>query len=459
MTTTLLVIALEFPPIQAAGVFRPLRFVTHLPKFGIRPVVVTFNPLQLADQAVHVFNKALSTRVPTDTPIYLLDVQCIEPDRPRTIETLGDDIRGVRCATFEQLFAEINARHRIDAIWATCPPFNMAGLALAARDAFRKPLIVDMRDAWSQWGMVPFRTWVHYRLTRRKEIDLINAADAVVCVTEQLADMQSQLTGKPKEGFQWIPNAYDFAAPPPRQLNLAAQKTPLRVAYAGQFYFNGLHEDAAGAIPWYKKKPHRWLHYYATKQRWIYRSPYFFFRAWARLRATNPMLGNRLEFHYVGHVPTWLEEMAAGFGLREFCTWHGVKSKQDTEHILSCSDALLSTSIKVVDGEDYCLASKTFDYIAAGKIVLGFVCPGAQRDFLLQANISVLFDPDDVSGSARTLGEVVEHGVRRDVNTQFLETYSSLSTTNKLADLIIRLCRGANGGFGHRPLRAQASTC
>ena len=42
--TNLLLIALEFPPIQAAGTFRPLRFLTHLPKFGIRPIVVTFDP-------------------------------------------------------------------------------------------------------------------------------------------------------------------------------------------------------------------------------------------------------------------------------------------------------------------------------------------------------------------------------------------------------------------------------
>ena len=222
-----------------------------------------------------------------------------------------------------------------------------------------------------------------------------------------------------------------------RRANCASPgKARLRISYVGQFYFNPLHEDPDGIIPWYKKKPHRWLHYYATRQRWIYRTPYFFFRAWARLRETNPELGDRLEFHYVGHLPEWLPEMAEAFGLAQLCTWHGLKPKQETQGILEGSDALLSTSIKVLDGEDYCLASKTFDYIAAGKPVLGFVCPGMQRDFLAGSSISVLFDPEDTEGSARKLGALVKNGVTLKVDLGYLETYSSLSTTCQLAEIV-----------------------
>jgi hypothetical protein len=434
--TNLLLIALEFPPIQAAGAFRPLRFVTHLPKFGIRPIIVTFNPMQLADGKVHVLNRALAAKVPSDTPIYLLDVAAIEPERPSASKLEVENAHGERCASVEELFARLNATEAIDAIWATCPPFNVAGLALAAMNAFGKPLVIDMRDAWSQWGSAPFRTWLHYRRVLRNELTLMNAADAVVCVTPQLAQMQWRLTRKPRDCFHWIPNAYDFEAPPPTELHLGPGKARVRISYAGQFYFNALHEDADGIIPWYRKKPHRWLHYYATRQRWIYRTPYFFFRAWAHLRRTNPALGDRLEFHYVGHLLDWLLEMADAFGLGHLCTWHGFKPKHETQDILEGSDALLSTSIKVPDGEDYCLASKSFDYIAAGKPVLGFVCPGTQRDFLVRSNISVLFDPDDPEGSARQLGELVENGVSRKIDRGYLETYSSLSTTRQLAEIV-----------------------
>lgn len=443
----LLVIALQFPPIQAAGAFRPLRFVTHLPKFGIRPIVVTFDPVQLADGKVHILNPALTAKVPNDTPIYILDVGSIERDRLSESKDAAADIHGIRCASFEELFAHLKATHSIDAIWATCPPFNVAGLALAARNALDKPLIVDMRDAWSQWGSAPFRTWLHYRRVLRDEVKLMNAADAIICVTPQLTRMQWQLTRKRRDQFHWIPNAFDFETSPPSELRLAPAKSRLRISYAGQFYFNALHENADGIIPWYKKKPHRWLHYYATRQRWIYRTPYFFFRTWARLREINPDLGNRLEFHYVGELPDWLSEMADAFGLGSFCTWHGLKPKQETQEILEGSDALLSTSIKVLGGEDYCLASKTFDYIAAGKPILGFVCPGTQRDFLEKSSISVLFDPDDTEGSCRQLGELVEHGLTKKVDLRYLSAYSSLSTTRQLAE-IVRQVSGAPAELG-----------
>jgi glycosyltransferase involved in cell wall biosynthesis len=450
----LLVIALEFPPIQAAGAFRPLRFVTHLPKFGIRPVVVTFNPAQLADGQAHNLNPALAARVPADTPIYLLDLSVIEPERRSGSNPPTEDFRGVRCGSLDELFARLKTEHAIDAIWATCPPFNVSGLALAARKALKKPLILDMRDAWSQWGSAPFRTWLHYRRVLRDEVSLMNAADAVVCVTPQLAEMQQRLTPKARSDFYWIPNAYDFEVQPPSKVILSPESPRVRVSYAGQFYFNSLHEDADGIIPWYRKMPHRWLHYYATQQRWIYRTPYFFLRSWARLRQTEPELGDRLEFHYVGQLPSWLPEMADAFGLGELCTWHGAKPKQQAQEIIDNSDALLSTSIKVLDGKDYCLASKTFDYIAAGKPVLGFVCPGAQRDFLVDSGIAVLFDPDDTDGSAQQLGELVQNGVTRRVDLSYLETYSSLSTTRRLAEVIGQV---AIGSVSRLPERTAAS--
>lgn len=437
--TRLLLIALEFPPIQSAGAFRPLRYVRHLQRFGIQPIVATYDPVQLADGRVHVLNRALEKEIPTDIPIYYLDVAAIEGSkkvRKGGAEAVQE--RG-RCRSVEELVSHVSASHAIDAIWATCPPFNVAKLALLAKAVFKRPLILDMRDAWTQWGSAPFRTWFHYRQILKDELKLMHAADAVVCVTPQLVEMQQRLSRKPAGQFHWIPNAYDFETPPPNEFRIAPSAGRFRVTYAGQFYFNALHEDINGVIPWHRKMPHRWLHYYSTQQRWIYRSPYFFFRAWQCLGRCRPDLADRIEFHYVGQLPKWLPEMAESFGLSRHCTWHGLRSKEGTMNILRESDALLSTSIKVLDGEDYCLASKTFDYLAAGKPILGFVCPGAQRDFLVGSGVSVLFDPDDSNGSARQLAEIMECGVVRPLNTDYVQEYSSIATTRRLAEVVERV--------------------
>ena len=445
----LLMIALEFPPIQVAGAFRALRFVTHLPKSGIRPIVVCFNPSQFANDTVHVLNRDLANRIPAETPIFFLDVSVLEANRPRLAESALGEFRGTHCYSMQELFGQIKKQFDIDAVYATCPPFNVKDLAIAAKRYFQKPLVLDVRDAWSQWGTAPFRTWFHYRNILKKEKEMLDAADAVTSVTTQLVDMEWKLTDKPKDRFHWIPNAYDQESLPSGEMVLEPNKERYKVAYVGQFYYNAVTETADGNVPWYRKMPHRWLHYHATRQRWIYRTPYFFFRAWQVFRESNPELSDRFEFHYVGHMQNWLAEMANEFGLSEFCTWHGFKSKQDTKTILDGCDAMLSTSIKVENGEDYCLASKTFDYIVAKKPVLGFVCPGSQQDFLVGSNISMLFDPDDSAASANKLRAMIDCGIRQEINHEFLDRFSAIATAADMSKVIHGMV--ATNAAGGRP--------
>lgn len=432
----LLMIALEFPPIQVAGAFRALRFATQLPKFGIRPIVVSFNPSQFANDTVHVLNRDLANKVPADTPIFFLDVSVLEFNRPRLADSSIGEFRGTHSYSMDELFANVKSHFDIEAVYATCPPFNVRELAIAAKQYFQKPLLLDVRDAWSQWGTAPFRTWFHYRNVLKKEKEMLEAADAVTSVTTQLVDMEWKLTRKPKDSFHWIPNAYDQEKLPSGEVVLEPKKDRYKVAYVGQFYYNAVTETADGNVPWYRKMPHRWLHYHATQQRWIYRTPYFFFRAWKAFREAYPDSRDQFEFHYIGQMQNWLAEMADEFGLSEHCTWHGFKSKQETKVLLDGCDAMLSTSIKVENGEDYCLASKTFDYIVAKKPVLGFVCPGSQRDFLKGANISVLFEPDDSAENSNKLRKITEVGIRQEINHSFLDRFSAIATTEEMAKVI-----------------------
>jgi glycosyltransferase involved in cell wall biosynthesis len=431
-----LFIALEFPPIQAAGAVRALRFARLLPGHGIRPIVVSFSPVQFTASAIHKVSPAFAREVPAETPIYFLDVSAIEPDKTPLAPGVHSPFRGTHCATVEKLFERVAADFDIDMIWATCPPFNVGPIAIAAKEHFRRPLLLDMRDAWSQWGSTPLRTWFHYRAILARERAMLDAADKIACVTPQLVEMELGLTRKPRQAFHWIPNAYDQESLPHGEISLAPGKQTCRIAYTGQFYYNQLHETADGIIPWFRKMPHRWLHYHPTRQRWIYRTPYFFFRAWKAFRDTYPDLAQRFEFHYVGNTPDWLPAMADSFGLTGQCTWHGFKSREETAAILDECDAMLSTSIKVENGEDYCLASKTFDYILARKPVLGFVCPGSQRNFLIGANIAALFDPDDPQRCASQLRSLIENGFCKEVDHAYLERFSSRATTKQLADLI-----------------------
>ncbi len=436
-----LLIAIEFPPIQAAGAVRALRFAVGLPAEGVTPIIVCGNPVQLADDGSYVHNLELADQVPPEMPIYYLDMSAIEPGRePLDLERAAAS-SGVHCFTVTELLDRISDEHDVDAIWATCPPFHIGPLARAAKARLARPLVIDMRDAWSQWGSAPFRTWFQYRGIVNDERKLLCGGDAVVCVTPQLLNMERAVCHEPSLHFSWIPNAASqlTSTTGKQELILEPSGGSIRIGYAGQFYYNPQHENERGIIPWYRKPPHRWLHYYATRQRWIYRTPFFFFQTWCALKATDPDLGNRMEFHYVGPMQDWLVEMAREFGLEDQCVWYGTKPKAETQRILEGCGALLSTSIKVEDGEDYCLASKTFDYINAGRPVLGFVSPGSQRDFLEASNIAVLFDPDNVDVSAAMLAEALSSGIRLKINGKYLQRYSSETTVRELACVFSRL--------------------
>jgi hypothetical protein len=436
----LLLISLEFPPIQVAGAFRALRFATHLPKFGIQPVVVCFNPKQFANNKVHTLNPKLGELIPAQTPIYHLDVSVLESSRAKLSPLKAAESSAPHCFTMTELFDTIKAEHQIEFVYVTCPPFNADTLAIAAKQYFKRPMVLDMRDAWSQWGTAPFRTYFHYRKTMAREQQLLRTADAVTSVTPQLIEMERRVAGREAtHGYHWVPNAYDQVSLPSGELRVSPQKMQYKVAYAGQFYFSALHETPTGIVPWYRKKPHRWLHYHATRQRWIYRTPYFFFRAWHKFRELFPQYQDRFQFHYLGYMEDWLLKMADSFGLTEYCVWHGFKSKQDTKQIFEDSDMCLSTSIKIENGEDYCLASKTFDYICAKKPALAFVSPGMQQDFLLGSNIAYMCDPDDTTGSAQRLRDLIEKGFSTSICSSYLEQFSAEATSQKMAEVILSM--------------------
>jgi glycosyltransferase involved in cell wall biosynthesis len=99
-------------------------------------------------------------------------------------------------------------------------------------------------------------------------------------------------------------------------------------------------------------------------------------------------------------------------------------------------DALLSTSAKIIGGEDYCIAGKTYEYLESGKPVLAFVSPGAQRDFLLRSCSALIFDPDNIEESARLILQVVEKGFTLYPDKAFLNGFHRKGLAVHLAELI-----------------------
>jgi len=438
--TNILFIAFQFPPLNEGGVFRPLAFVRYLPQFGINPIVITLHKDSFKDVYVaHSCDESLGKEVIEQTTMVPIPAdKPLKRSRLRTFTSIYFTIHGNEVNHWEKPFfekmEEVVKQYAPKAIFATVPPFSVLPLAdkLAAR--FNLPLVLDFRDAWSQWRMVPYGTYLHYLRTLQFEKKYLSRADAIVATSLQTLDDFKRLhTGVPAKKFHYIPNGYTGALNAWQPIDPGKQE--FTIGYVGSFYFS---PDARSQMltPWWRKKGHRMLQYIPHKQDWLYRSPYFFFKALRQLIDTDTALGKRIRVKFVGKKPDWLMEMIRSFGLEDQVSLLGeFPHKQSLQFQQEC-DALLITSAKQMKGKDYSIAGKTFEYLQMQRPVIAFVCEGSQKDLLSDAGTALICDPDNTEQSVQYISRLFKGALALQPNKPFLEGLSREALTGKLADII-----------------------
>ncbi|GGB08511.1 glycosyltransferase [Puia dinghuensis] len=438
--TNILFIAFEFPPLNRGGVYRPLSFVKYLPQYGINPVVITLDPSTYE----HVFDtysvdESLAADIRDNASIIPVGAgKAAPPSRWQEFTTIYFSIHGNETDQWEESFYsavdEAVRQYAPKAIFVTVPPFSVLPLAKKVAEKYALPLVLDFRDAWSQWRTVPYGTILHYWRTLQLEERYLSAADAIIATSVQTLDDFKRLHPRiPASRFHYIPNGYNGELLPWQPIDPG--KKTYTVGYVGSFYFT---PEARTQMlqPWWRKKGHRMLQYIPQKQDWLYRSPYFFFKALQQLNRQNPSLGQRITVKFAGKKPAWLDEMIRSFGLENQVTLIGeIPHRQSLLFQQEC-DALLITSAKQLGGRDYSIAGKTFEYLQMQRPVIAFACEGAQKDLLQEAGTALLCDPDDAAGSARLLADLFEGNTQLCPNQDFLATLSRRELTARLAGII-----------------------
>jgi len=408
----ILFIAFEFPPLSSGGVQRSLKFVKYLPEFGINPIVVTIR----------------ENDYPAVLKEYRLDANLIE-DIPHgtIIERIPCGATPVAANKFlrwfdmffsvtevfdktwrqplEEALPKLINKYNPKAIYLTIPPFAMVPLWQRLLKDNTIPLIIDFRDAWSQWALAPNGSYWHYRLKLRMEESIIRKAAAVICTTKETqTDLQRLHAEAGKGKSAVIPNGYDVDFEVPDTIQMK-NTSVLRICYVGSFYYS---PEARNDIfrPWYKRKLHRMLQYVPRKEDWLYRSPYFFFKGISKLFELYPQYRSKVQIHFAGHQPEWLQHQIDSFGLSIYCQLHGYLSHAEAIAFQKKADALLLTSAKVINGSDYSIAGKTFEYFTMGKPILGFVCKGAQQSILEESGMALICNPDQPQEAAQQMHEL-----------------------------------------------------
>lgn len=441
-------VAFDFPPLATVGVHRSVRLARHLPDHGITPVVITTDRDSLQQWSARQLDETLVSGLPSDLAIHR--VPCPRPVAagPRWRRRLehflsnGEAIGRCWAPHLDAMWDRTVAATAPSAVYVTAPPLSVLPYVLRLAQRSGLPLIADFRDAWSQWCHNANPTWWHYDVKLRDERAVVEGAAAVVGVTGQLlTDLQRVHRHVDRQKFHVVPTGFETmpVASSPRPASDPGR--PFVIGYVGSFYYSP--EMRASVMePWWRKRPAHWLQYSPREEDWLYRSPYFFFRALARLFERGPELRSWIRVRFVGDPQPWLDQQAAEFGVQDVVEQVGRLSHEACLAFESSCDALLSTSMKVIGGRDYCLAGKTFEYIAAGRPILGIVTEGEQRDFLIESGAAVVADADDVEASSRAIEEIVSGRFAPATPPAFLDRFRPGETSRHLAAVVRAVTRG-----------------
>ena len=348
--------------------------------------------------------------------------------------------------TTERAIADLIEQENPDALYVSLPPFSMSKIAVKLSTRFDLPLIVDMRDAWSQWTVAPWSTRLHYQKVLQEEKRLFETATQIIGVTQELVELfQDTHPTIPTQKFSVIPNGFDYKLELPVKIHSANLKNQeqIRIGYVGSFYFNPQsHKDEQ--LKWWQKPPHKMIRYAPGKEDWSYRSPLYFLQSLETLLRDHPELKNRIRFEHIGNTPSWLLKALETANLSDIFISHGFVAKQRVMEIKRDFDFFLGTSEKIIDGQHYCLPSKIFDYLKDQKPILAFVTEGAQKDFLLNSGLGIFFDPDQPELASQKLFKLLQDGTIVTPNPAYLNLYQRRLSTKKLAQIITAISPNAS---------------
>ncbi|NOZ34231.1 MAG: glycosyltransferase family 4 protein [Chlorobi bacterium] len=446
--TEIFFIAYQFPPLNVGGSFRPLKFVKYFNDFEIKPVIFTLNPddyHKIYKQKKPDFN-LLKEIESVDKEIIHVKTEDLSAKRKnifrKFFQIYFSLTKGSEHKNWEKHFFEAAEKalkkYSPKVILVTAPPFGIVELAVKLSKQTGIPLIIDMRDSLSMWVSQPYGSFFHYKLTLKKEKHWFKYAKKVIAVTNQMVnDWKSVHKNIPDSRYKVIPNGFDVNLSF-NKLQIIPNPNKLIIGYVGSFYYNPESRNMM-YTPWYKKRLHRKLQYVPRKEDWLYRSPYFFFKTLSCLFKKNPDYKNKIYIKFVGAKPAWFDKMVEEFSLTENIFHLGFISQDKSVEFQKQCDMLLITSAKVEEGKDYCIAGKTFDYIASKKPILGFVTEGEQKDFIEKSGTGIICNPDNIESSAEKLKNVFENGITLKPNKNFIEQYHRKNLTKKISEIIFSI--------------------
>ncbi len=395
----ILFISYHFPPSRAVGGMRARNFARALPRFGIRPCVLTaegpnssfeIDALKGLDSVSVIRTKGLPTAVDAYRRLRGFFVKKSSSLKSSSglsqvvQSTLNNKRSGLKMLILSLFVALPDTEKNwiipatlsalrelrsgaIDSIFTTCPPYSVHIVGLLLKTLTGVKWIADFRDPWMTTGskrLYPTTT-ISLKIERWLERKVVEKADIVSFNVERLMKAyREKYYHLEPEKFVHIPNGVDPE----------------------------LYKDARGL-----KRYDRFTISY-TGSMYLGRTPEPVFKALKKLVDTGFMDKNLLSLRFAGNC-----RFVDGRPLLEIAERYGLSDALEIRDSIPHSEAVTMAArshlvLLLAPDQPYQIPAKVYDYMGAGAKVLAITGPGATRDFVKDTGIGGVFDPSDVEG-------------------------------------------------------------
>lgn len=217
-----LIITFNFAPYNVTGTFRILKFVKYLPKYNIKPIVIT------ANQGSHHINNNLFNDIPKNCKIYRLksifpDAQEMYKKKNVLYKNNSSIIKFLLKLLKDLLFSpdihiswvimhfiqiiRIIKKENVKTLFITGAPFSLFLLGSLIKKILKINLILDYRDCWQSDISQKYQTSIRRYFNKVMENFCINNSNAITSTSLNILNMT--LKNNKCNIAEVIPTGYD----------------------------------------------------------------------------------------------------------------------------------------------------------------------------------------------------------------------------------------------------------
>jgi glycosyltransferase involved in cell wall biosynthesis len=410
-----LMIAYLFPPTITSGAFRAQKFAKFLPFYNWRPIIITkkiITPnMSNSDLERELDSKTKIMRILSPTTYFDNILRSLHIS-PRWFIFPDEAIGWAVMATFYAI--KLIKKEKIKVLYTTASPWSAHIIGLILKKIFKLYWIAEFRDLWTLDPEFDPPSLLHRKLSKRIEYAILRYADKVLVVTEDMKEQIIKSYNIPVEKCVVITNGYDIEDFR-RVKSIESQK--FEIAFTGSLYSKNFSEIMVK-----------------------------FLIALKEVITKNKYSSREIKFTIAGSYPDRITELVKNLELDEFVETKGAISYFESIQVMVNSNVLLLILPPYENGRNVALTQKLFNYLAAGKPILGLVPDSPARDLIVESMAGIVVDPDNVNSIKNAIEYLYlkfrDGNLKVDQNWSILKKYDRKVLTQQLAEIFDEFATG-----------------